>query len=509
MSASPTLPSLVASMSLHWMLTDPAGFGLTTASPLQRAITRIADGRPVGVLGEDPTVVAALGGVLAVAQLPTVKPRELAILSGIRVGKSLMAGALAVHWSQICEVDNLGPGETPRVSIVSLTKDLADVVYGHVLGRLQSSPVLSRLVCGEPSSDSVMVRHPSGRPIEIKVVAGARAGSSLVARWSAGCIFDEFPRMISEADGVVNWEDSRNGVLLRLLPGAQLMHIGSPWAPSGPAYELVCEHWGHPTASMVVIKAPAPAMNPVYWTPDVVEQAKTEPDVYRTDVLAEFATAEEALFSVETLERAMRPEAGPEPGHVYSAAMDPATRGNSWTIGFFTRTGRTKRMVCARQVTGSRAEPLSPRDVFRDVIAPECRRYAVMSIETDQWYIDALQDIAREFGLSLTQTSLTDREKTERYMGVKARLELGEVELVPEVRVDLMRLRKRVTQNGVSVILPATSDGRHCDHAPTVMLGIGRYLRDVVNLAKVRVDPEVEAMRRATEKRFGRAKWED
>ncbi len=508
MTAARSLPDLspmVARMPLEWVLCDEAAFGLTTASPLQRAICRIADGRPLRELADDPIVLRALGGTAPACMVPPAPPRELAILSGIRVGKSLLAGALAFHWSQTCDVSRLGPGEVPRVSIVSLTKDLADVVFAHVVGRLQSSPILSGLVLGESQADCITVRHPTGRPIEIKVVAGSRAGASLVARWSAGTIFDEFPRMVGESDGVVNWDDSRKGVVLRLLPGAQLMHIGSPWMPDGPAYKLVADCWGKPTAEMVVVKAPAFDMNPVYWTPERVDEARKQPDAFRTDVMAEFATQEQMLFSVESLTKAIKPEAGPEPGHTYTASMDPATRGNAWGLGFFTRTGKTMRLVRYTEKAGTRAAPLSPRDVFRDVIAPECRKYGVISIQTDNYYIDALQDVAREFGLSLVANHTTDAERTEKFMAIKARVDLGDVELVEAVRADLMRLRKRVTQNGIQIVLPATSDGRHCDAAPVVMLGIGRYLRDV-EPEKPRQDPEAARMLADVTKKFGRRK---
>jgi hypothetical protein len=462
----PDLSAVFAKASLEWRLTDQDAFGLTTASPLQRAVCRIADGRPLGELATEPAVRSALK--CEPDPHAMARPRELAILSGIRVGKSLLAAAGAVHMAQNCNVDHLGPGEIPRV------------------------------------------------PIQIKVVAGSRAGASLVARWSAGCIFDEFPRMVGGSDGVVNWDDSRDAVLLRLLRGCQLWHIGSPWAPYGPAYELVQEYWGKPDANMVVIKAPAWDMNPHYWTPEEVAKARGGNDStlkkvvrsFVTDVEANFSAPEESLYTSELLDRAMRPSCEPEPGHTYAAAMDPATRGNSWTFGIFTRTESRKRMVRALQCTGSRDEPLSPRQVFKETIAPECKRYGVSSIETDQYYVDALQDIAREFGLTLVQTPLTDRDKTERFLAIRTKMEEGEVELPQEVREDMQRVRRRVTQNGVQIVLPQTSDGRHCDYAPTVMLGIGRYLRDVAPPKKA--EPlEVVRMRAEALKRFGRNREND
>ncbi len=511
MSAAVSIPDFsaaLARMSLEWRLTDADTFGLTTASRLQRATCRIIDGRGLGEHAGDPAVLRALGGAPWTAR---IKPREVAIYSGIRTGKSLIASATAVHWTQTCDVSRLGPGEVPRVSIVSLTKDLADVVFSHVVGRVQQSPVLRSLVVGEPGADCIHLRHPSGRAVQIKVVAGSRAGASLVARWSAGTIFDEFPRMVGGTDGVVNWDDMRDAVLLRLLPNAQILNIGSPWAPFGPAYDLVQESWGKPSPTMVVLKASAWDFNPWYWTPEEVERARSggikSVRSFITDVEANFSQPEEALFSAELLERATRPETGPEPGQVYSAAMDPATRGNSWTFGVFTRRGTQKRMVHASQRTGSKGEPLSPRKVFEDIIAPQCLRYGITVISTDQYAVDALQDIAREFNLSLVQEPLTEKEKVQAYLGIRAKLEEGEVELLREVLQDLQRLKKRVTQNGVSIVLPVTSDGRHADFAPTIMLGIGKFLRDTLPIEKPQ-DPEVVLMRKAALSRFGRPKEE-
>jgi hypothetical protein len=243
----------VALSSLEWKLTDPLAFGLTTASPLQRAVCRVADGVPLGSLAFDGTVIQ---GIRDVHGLPSERPREVFVVSGIRTGKSLSAACNAFHMAVTCDVSSLRPGEIPRVSVVSLKKDLADVIMNHLVGSVQASPLLRPFLIGTPTADGLMLRHPTGIPVEVCVVAGSRAGSSLVARWSAGCIFDEFPRMVGGDDGVVNWDDSRAAVIQRLLPGCQLWHIGSPWAPYGPAYEAVTEFHGKPSAQRIVIRAP-------------------------------------------------------------------------------------------------------------------------------------------------------------------------------------------------------------------------------------------------------------
>lgn len=503
------LSRTVAEASMEWRLTNALAFGLTTASPLQRAICRMADGMPLGDLADEPAVRRAFGDVRS---LPSTKPREVAVLSGIRTGKSLTAACAAVHMALQCDVSTLRHGEIPRVSVVSLKKDLADVILNHIVGSVTNSPLLAPLIMGEPSVDGLHLRHPSGRPVQIKVVAGSRAGSSLVARWSAGCIFDEFPRMVGDDDAVVNWDDSRDAVLLRLLPGSQVWHIGSPWAPYGPAYELVTERWGKPSERIVVVRAPAPDMNPEYWTPERVAAAKSDPDVYRTDVMAEFATPEEALFSAASVDKCTRQQPviiGPKPGNTYYAAMDPATRGNGWTMAIATREGGKTVVVRADEWIGQRNDPLDPGKVLAE-IAGILASYGIASVDSDQWMGDALIALGRQVGLNIVPWRLAEKERAERYLAIRTRMDSGELELPPSLRLrtDLLHVRKRITPGGMSIVLPQTSDGRHCDFAPTLMLVLNRLLPDPKPVDDGREDPETKRMRESVLNRWRkRSDW--
>jgi hypothetical protein len=476
------------------LLTSPLGFGLTTASPLQRAIARVADGRPLDDLAEDPAVVRAFGG-----RLPDpVKPAEFAIVSGIRTAKSLSAAALAVHWSQRADLSRLGPGEIPRISIVSLSKDLADVVFGHIVGRMMASPILSKLILETPTADTLMIRHPSGRPVEIKVVASSKAGSSLVARWSAGVILDEVARWGSD-DAAVSVNDLRDAVLLRILPGAQLVYISSPWAPMGFLYDLVKERWGKPDRDCIVVKAPAYDMAPLIWTPDKLEIAKRDPRIYRTDIEADFADPEEALFTTAMLDTATRKEpiiAPPIPGATYTAAIDPATRGNSFTLVVATGSGRKQKVIClAKQWTGSPANPLRPLAVLEE-ISHILRAYRVTVLDSDQYMGDALRDLAFQVGLVLVPHHWTNGERSKRYMTLRTMFEIGEVELPPDplVRQDMQRVVKRYTQNGISIDLTRTNDGRHADYAPAICMALTRWHEESLSRAQGSFEDDYQGM---------------
>jgi hypothetical protein len=204
----------------------------------------------------DPSNPELLEAVGDAAALVGVRPREVTVVASIRSAKTMLAAAAAIRATQVVACEHLKAGEIPRVSILSLDLDLAQVAHSHLAGSIMASPVLRELLVDEPRADSLMLRHPSGRPIEICTVAGKRAGSSLISRWMAGVIVDEAPRMAGEGDAAVNFDETRRVVLGRMLPGAQLIAIGSPWAPFGPVFEQVQESWKKPTAARVVVRAP-------------------------------------------------------------------------------------------------------------------------------------------------------------------------------------------------------------------------------------------------------------
>jgi hypothetical protein len=248
---------------------------------------------------------------------------------------------------------------------------------------------------------------------------------------------------------------------------------------------MVQEHWQKPSARLVVVRAPAPAMNPHWWTAERIEKLRVQDEqAYRTDVLGEFADPESSLFSSAELDRVTR--TGPlvlerEPRHEYSAAMDPGTRGNAWTLAIATcrmvGTREVLTVALAKQWQGSKLDPLNPDTVLKE-IAVLCLSYGLDAVTTDQYSADALRAIGDRHKLYLYIETITAPRKTELYESLRARIADGGVELPPDpqVRSDLLSVRKRVTTNGISIELPRTADGRHADYAPAIALLIEKHL---------------------------------
>lgn len=478
--------------SLEALLTGERGFGLTTATPLQRAICRLVDGVPLGDLADHPHVVESIGDTTAI---DGIRPRKVVLVAGIRTFKSLLASCVAFYASQTVDVAHLGEGEIPRFSVVSIKKDLGDVIFNHLVGNVMARPGLRERMVGEPSGGSAMFLHPSGRLFEVKVVAGARAGASLVARWSGGGAFDEAPRMVGNESGVINLDDARDAIDGRLLPGAQTFEIGSPWAPYGPVYDTVMAHEGKPTEDVLVIRAQAHWLNPYWWTKarrDALE--RSNPVAYQTDVLAQFADAQETMLPSEAVRACMR--SGPlrrprEAGHGYVAAMDPATRSNAWTLVIADRFEDKKRIVYAKQWQGTPVKPLSPKAVLGEV-ATICHSYGIDWAYTDQWSADAIVDLGHDQGLSLIIEPWNAANKFNAFQGLRANILDGRIELPPdnEVTKDLGAVKKVVTASGVTIHLPKTGDGRHADYAPAIARALFRWIDEETELPPMEGTPE-------------------
>lgn len=460
------------------LLTSEQAFGLTTATPLQRAICRVSDGVPIGSLWDDPGVREGFGGVMPE---PGVAPRTLVILAAIRGAKSMLSAAKAFGCALTCDVSGLKPGDELRIPVLSVDKDSAHQVFNHLVGTIQAKPHLRAHLIGEPTADSVTIRHRSGRAVEVKVTAMSKYGTTLVGRWLATCIFDEAPRMAGQEDGVRNLDDALHAIAGRMRPGSQILVIGSPNVPFGPVFQMNQDHFGRPSESVVVARGTGPLLNPTWWTPERCEWTRTHaPRSYVTDVLGKFADSEDQLFSSVIVDAAMR--TGPEVisarhGHHYVACMDPAMRGNGWTLVVLGCDGADAAgephfyVALAEQWRGSKAQPLRPDTVLREV-ARKLKPYGLKEVWSDGHQIDSLRVIAEQEGLEIAEAATTQDDVLSRVENIRLLLESDRLELPPDrqLRADLLRVKRKVNQKTVAVNMPVTADGRHCDYVPALGL---------------------------------------
>lgn len=465
-------------MNLENLLTDPLGFQLEQATPLQRAICRMETGEPLGEYAERADVIECIGGQQALALLPGAAPSTSVLMAAVRTAKSQKAAAKAFRATQTCNLDKLKDGEIARYSVLSIDKDKAGAVFEHLVGKIQASPVLSGVLLRPPAGDSIYVMHPSGRAVEIKVMAGKRAGGALVSRWSIGATFDEAPRM-NGSDLKVNLPDALIALKARLLPGSQIDLIGSPWAPAGLIYDLYVDRYGRPGSDIVFMIAKGPDMHPAHFTPEFCAKLALEDAMaHRTDVLAKFCDPPSSLLSsidVEACSRKSPPDLEPN-DQPCVAAIDPANRKNAWTLTVLRpKADGSPQVVLTRQWQGSHAAPLRSSRVFEE-IAPILDLYRIESrrLVTDQANFDDKWELAAQAGIALEADPFTDSEWRSHAKNLEKLVTERRLELPPNaaMRADILGIQKKLSARSWHIVLPNTGDGRHGDYVPSLVLGL-------------------------------------
>lgn len=492
-----------AGLTLEDVLTG-RGFADLDASPLQRAVVRAAQGRPLDGLIDNTTCERCFG----VAELPAVIPVLVALVCGVRGGKSFIAACALIHSALTADLRKLKFFEVPRGVIVAPTVDAAKATFVQLVGILQASPVLSLLIEGDPTTESVTLRRPDGRRVELCVVAAHRGGLSVRNRWLTCLVLEEVAQFGAESTGAaVNAEDLLRAGMTRLVPGGQAWLISSPFGPQGLLY-ATWKKWFAKPGRTLVCWAGTRDLNPSYPQEAIDTLEAEDPDTAAREHYARWVDALTAYLGAAIVDPAIRKTPAvlpPVKGYEYTAAMDPATRGNSWTFAIATCTGRVGEslkyaIALTRQWTGSKSSPLSPRAVLGE-IAGLCRPYGIDTVATDQWSADANRDLASDFGIVLRDITTSAATKAETFESLKTRLASNLFELPPDpvVRTDLLAVRKKITSQGVSVELPRTPDGRHCDYAAVI------GLVSTLPLQPPEIAPELtlaDRIRRAEEERW-------
>jgi len=289
--------------------------------------------------------------------------------------------------------------------------------------------------------------------------------------------------MVGEDEGAKNLNESLTALQNRMLPGTSIVLEGSPYAPWGPFHSLDREHFGQPSPEILVMRAPGPLIWPERYTPAYCEKIrKLDPRAYQADVLGEYVDPESSLLATPDIEgctdwgvTARKPREGVE----YVAALDPATRGNSWTLIVLCtpregRLGEEYEVALAHQWQGTPQKPLRPSEVLQEIKAL-CAPFGVTDAFSDQASFDALADIGDRMGFGLAGLFGSEGATEADCEALLPVISERRIRLVDngQLRNDLQRVAKRVTTSGYAYQLPTSGDGRHCDFVPA----LGRAVR--------------------------------
>jgi hypothetical protein len=365
------------------------------------------------------------------------------------------------------------PGDLGVVAFISTTRDEANQRIRTIKAILDALGVAYK-----PCEGGIELLE---KPIAFKVYTATVSG---VSGFTGICII---------CDEVAKWKDADTGAnpaaevlasvrpTMATQPEARIILSSSPvgqWDAHYDAFEAGDSEF------QVTAVAPTWVANPT------VTEAAThtlEPDEAirnREYGAIPAAEVEEALVTATEVDRSTRtdsPIIEAQEGHVYEAACDPGTRGNAFTLAVatmrMTPLGMRRSIVLAQEWRGSTARPLSPKAVLGEM-APILKPYGIDVLWSDQYSGDALRDLAADVGLSLVPVATTAASKNDMYRNAQTLIRTEQVDLPPDpqVKQDLLGIRRRFTRSGSTIELAKTPDGRHSDHAPSIATVLSKYL---------------------------------
>ena len=459
-------------LTLESILRGPGD--IPNPSPAQVAICRAADGLPVSL--DDAASRTLFGRVVDGG----ARPSSVLLVAGVRGGKSRIAACAAVQAALGADLSRASRFEEVRVVVLAPRKSLALLTFRQVLGVLQGMP--GRIV-GDPSGGRVVVRRDDGRQVSIVVAAASAYGTNVRSGWLAGLLLDEAAFFGDSDDGyAVNVEDIVNAASTRLL--GPLWVITSPNGPKGWVRETFdahrgdgpsCEACGGP-CTWLVAYAPTLVLNPTFDQRVIDRLRARDADAAAREFDAAWVDADAQWIPTDWIRRAqvLPGDVPRDKASTYYATMDPATRGNAWTleIGRLDKAGKLE-LSATREWVGTKEAPLSPAAVLGEV-ADLCRAYdCAHRVWSHQAAFDALQDLARQVGVTLSEHQwAAGQARVGVYQYLRELFGADRVAIPAHtgVAADLGNVRRRVTHQGTTIALPVTVDGRHCDHAPSLAM---------------------------------------
>jgi hypothetical protein len=180
---------------------------------------------------------------------------------------------------------------------------------------------------------------------------------------------------------------------------------------------------------------------------------------------------------------AARGELTPEQGSGWVAGLDPAFTSDPFGLAIVGRDrGNRSRLVLglAQSWQPGRVKPKSfeerraVEDGILDEVAKVCLAYGARCV-TDQFAAPAILDRLRQHGLSVRTVPMTAKSKTDVFLELRARLNLGSLELYdhPDLLAELRRLRSKFTAGSAQVVNPRVG-GSHGDIAQALAMAVAQ-----------------------------------
>jgi len=210
-------------------------------------------------------------------------------------------------------------------------------------------------------------------------------------------------------------------------------------------------------------------------------------EAFASEYLAEFVGSGGAYLDPAVIDDAVadRDVLDRQHGVGWVAGLDPAFSSDPFGLAIVGRDPKQRSRLLlglARSWQPGRVKPTSfeerrqVEDALLDEVADVCLAYRVSKVLTDQYAAAPTAERLRQRGLTVQTVPMTTTSKTAVFATLRARLNLGQLELYPQpdLLVELRRLRSKFTAGAASVVNPRVG-GSHGDLAQALAMACSAF----------------------------------
>jgi len=471
------------SLSLPQQVAVKAFYGLPITEPAELAIWAIFN---------DKVVYDELGFPLSIEAVEYV-PKEYSVLVGIlgrRSGKSAKVLAFINLYEIIFggHLEHVQDGQDVIVPYIAqdLQTAKANMIFIALMANM--SPMIEKQIAKasreriEFVNGIVITPEPpaikTGRGFAMPIVNGDEVG--FWYRTSEAANPDvEVQRAVSYAQ--------------LQFPRSKQLLISTPYAEEGLLWEyhragtggckLPLEDREEYEDSLVLQASTAAMENPLITRKKLLALQKEDPEAFIRESLARFVTAISGFIpqplaqaaiqtGIRERTRFMNEQGGVLP--MYVAVMDPAFRHDSFAFSIFHMdpSGTVVQDVLRTWTPDQKlGVTLDPSVIIAEVGAI-VKQWNVVAVFSDQYQLEALQQLAQLQGFSIIGNDFTGKSKSKMYGSLLQLLRTGKLKIldIPIIYQQLTQLQKKLNpMGGVAISAP---NGKHDDVASVCALGV-------------------------------------
>lgn len=367
---------------------------------------------------------------------------ELWAKVGRRGGKTRAAGTLGAYVATLCDwSDMLATGERAVLPILAASTTQADRAFQHVNGVLSHSPMLSGMIEGEPTADTIRLSNRVDvqiRPANFRTVRGIT---------SPMVIADEIAFWMIEGTKNPDREILNAARPSLLTMGGMLVVISSPYARRGELFRTWRSDFGPDGDPLILVAGGASkTFNPTLPQREIDKAYERDAASAAAEYGGEFRTDVESLLVRETVEAAVDVGTVERPyqaGVHYRAFVDPSGgSSDSMTLAIGHKEGTRAVLDLTREVK----PPYSPEAVTTE-FAGLLKAYGLSEVTGDRFGGEWCREPFRRHGIDYR---LSESSKSELYLAMVPALNSGRVSLLENDRAvdQLVSLERRTSRGG-------------------------------------------------------------